>query len=95
MIYNNLESEISDVVPELLAITCCSRATCYTLYQLNAEMVQVLKKVCKDFASFILIKVLGLNITLTEKLSKRQKIFVQTIMFNGKSFNFSNMGVLI
>ena len=42
------------------------------------------KKVCKDPSSLTLIEMLGLNITLTEKLSKMQNIFAQTIMYKGK-----------
>ena len=42
------------------------------------------KKVCKDPSSLTLIEMLGLNITLTEKLSKMQNIFAQIILYNGK-----------
>ena len=42
------------------------------------------KNVCKNLSSLTFIEMLGLNITLTKRLSKRQKIFVQTVMYNGK-----------
>ena len=54
-----------------------------TLYKINVEKVHGFKKVCKDPSSLILIK---MNITLTEKLSSRQKIFVQTINYKRKLF---------
>ena len=62
MIYDIFGSKIS----ELNAITGCDTKS----YKSNAEKVYVLKKVCKD-PSFTFIKILELNITLTEKLSKR------------------------
>ena len=37
---------------------------------------------------------LGLNITLTEKLSKRQKILAQNIMYNGK-LNENNLSIRV
>ena len=42
------------------------------------------KNVCKNLSCLTFIEMLGLNITLTKRLSKRQKIFVQTVMYNGK-----------
>ena len=53
-------------------------ATCYhrllhTSYKFNVGKVHFFKKVCKDPSSLTLIKMLGLNITLTEELFKRQK----------------------
>ena len=78
MISNDFR-KISNVVPELHAMTVSET----TLYKINVEKVHVFKKVCKDPSSLILIK---MNITLTEKLSSRQKIFVQTINYKRKLF---------
>ena len=72
---------MSVVVPELHAITGCNT----TSYKFSFEKVTFLKKVLKYPSSFTLIKMLGLNISMTKKLSKRQKLFVQTIIHNGKS----------
>ena len=76
MIYDSLESAISDVVLELQFITGCET----TSYKLNVKKVHASKKHYKDPSSLTLIKMLGLNISLTEKLSKRQIIFVQTVI---------------
>ena len=66
--------KISDVAPELHAITICDT----TSYNFNVEKFHDLE-VWKDPYILILIKKIGLNINLTEKL------FVQTIVYNGKS----------
>ena len=58
---------MSDFVPSLHVITVCDT----TSYKFNGEMVQIFKKICKDLSSIIWIKMLGMNITVTEKLSKR------------------------
>ena len=84
IIYNNLRSEMSDFVPGLHVITGCDT----TSYKFNGEMVQIFKKICKDPSSIIWINMLGMNITVTEKLSKRWKVFVQTITYNGKLNDF-------
>ena len=65
--------KISDVAPELHAITICDT----TSYNFNVEKFHDLE-VWKDPYILILIKKIGLNINLTEKL------FVQTIVYNGK-----------
>ena len=77
-----MESEISDVVPTLHVITGYGT----TSYKFNVEKVQFSKKrsVYKEPSSLTFIKMLRLNITLIEKLSKRQKIFVEAIIYNGK-----------
>ena len=83
MIYKNLGSEIFDVIPELYAITGCAT----TSYKYNIEKFQFSKKIVKKKVPPVfsfLIKMLRLRITLTEKLSKRRKIFVQIMMYNGK-----------
>ena len=77
--YDNLGSEISDVVPEMHAITGYKT----TSYKFYVENVHFFRIVCKGPSSLILIKMLGLNTALIEKLSKRQKIFVQTIIYKG------------
>ena len=58
---------MSDFVPGLHVITGCDTTSC----KFNAEMVQIFKKICKDPSSIIWVKMLGMNITVTEKLSKR------------------------
>ena len=52
-------------------------------YKFHVENVHVSKNVYKGPSNPILIEMLQLNISLAEKLSKRQKIFFQTIMHNG------------
>ena len=42
------------------------------------EKVHVFRKVSKILSSLTLIKILGLFITLTEKIVQKAKIFVQT-----------------
>ena len=70
MVYNNLGNEISNFAPEVHAITICDT----TSYKFNPERVHFFKKVYKNPSSLTLIKMLGLNINLTENLSKKQKI---------------------
>ena len=50
-------------------------------YKFDIEKIHIVKK---DPSSFTLIKTLGLNITLTEKLSKSKKVIVETIIYNRK-----------
>ena len=51
----------------------------------NVGAVRVfLKKIDKDPSSFNLIKMLGLNITMTGKNVLKVKIFIQLVMYNGK-----------
>ena len=59
--------EISDVVLELHAIAGCGT----TSYKFNVEKAHIFKKVCKDSCR-CLYEMLVFNITLIEKLSKRQ-----------------------
>ena len=66
MIYVNLGSKVSEVVPELYAINGYGA----TSYKFNVEKVHIYKNVCKNPFSFTLIKMLRLNIALPEKLSK-------------------------
>lgn len=73
MNHSNLESEISDVDLELHANSSCDITT----------KIHVCKKFCKGPSRLTFIKILGLNITLTEKLPKRQKV-IRTIMYDGK-----------
>ena len=61
--------EISDIVPELYAITVYDTMSC----KFHVEKVHVFKTFCKGPSSLTLIKILGLNITLTEKQSKSTK----------------------
>ena len=63
--------KISDVVPEIHAITICDT----TSYKFHVEKFHVQEEVRKDPYNFTLIKIIGLNINLTEKL------FVQTIIY--------------
>ena len=72
--------EISDFFCQLHAITGCDT----TLYKFNEGIVWVFKKVCEDLFSLNLIKMLGLNIILTEEMIQKTWIFVQTIMYNGR-----------
>ena len=51
---------------------------------LMLKMYPFPKKTRKDLSSLTLRKMLGLNITWTEKPSKRQKILFQIIMYNAK-----------
>lgn len=39
-------------------------------------------KFCKDPSSLTLIKIIEMNITFTEEIVQKAKIFVQTIMYN-------------
>ena len=55
-----------------------------TSYKFNVGKATFSKKVCKDPFSLILRKMLGLNINFTEKLSKTQILFLQTVMYNKK-----------
>ena len=51
------------------------------------EKVHVFRKVSKILSSLTLIKILGLFITLTEKIVQKAKIFVQTnVTVTQKSF---------
>ena len=59
--------EISGVALELHAIASCDT----TSYKFNIEKAHILKKVCKDSCG-CLYEMLVFNITLIEKLSKRQ-----------------------
>ena len=73
MIYDNLG------VKYLMSFQNCILSPVVTLCntKFHFEKVHVFRIVCKDPSNLILIKMLGLNTTLTEKLSKRQKTFVQ------------------
>ena len=59
-------------------------ATPRTSYRFKIEIVHVFKKAYKKPSSLNLITMLKLHITLTEKLSRGQKIFAQTIVCNRK-----------
>ena len=66
MIYDSLESAISDVVLELQFITGCDTAS----YKVNVKKVHASKKHYKDPSRLTLIEMLGLNISLTENCPK-------------------------
>ena len=70
MIYDNLESEISDIVPELHGVTGCDT----TLYKFHVEKTNVFKNVYKLSFSLTLFKMLRLNITLAENCPKSKNI---------------------
>lgn len=80
MIYDNLESEISNALPQLHPFTGFD--TCS--YKFNIGRVYVFKTFCKDPSSLIFIKILRLIITMTEKFAHKAKVFVQTIIHNEK-----------
>ena len=66
------------------------------LYKFHIEKVPAFKKVCKDFCTVTLIKMLGLNISLTKILSIWAKHKSQTITYNGKlSQNYLSTKVAI
>ena len=80
MIYDNLESEISNALPQLHPFTGFD--TCS--YKFNIGRVYVFKNFCKDPSSLIFIKILRLIITMIEKFAHKAKVFVQTIIYNEK-----------
>ena len=71
-------------VPALYPITSCDTMS----HKFNVEKFHVfffLKiSVYKNPSSLTLIKMLEVNATLAENLSKRQRIFVEAIIYNGK-----------
>ena len=67
IIYNNLGSEISDAFPNLPDITVCG-ATSYKLYVQKSTFSK--KKFCENPSSLTMIIILGLKVSLTEKLPK-------------------------
>lgn len=69
MIYDNQGSEISDVVPWLSAISGC-----------DSRHTDLKLKKCTFSKKFLKIP----PVALLQKLSKKQKGFVRTIMYNGK-----------
>ena len=80
IIYDNLGRKISDLIPQ--QHTDIGSDT--KLHKFNVVYVLGFKKVCKDPFSLTLIKRLRLSITLAEKIVRKAKIFVQTVMCNGK-----------
>ena len=81
MIYENLGSEVCDVLPQLHAVTGCHT----TSYKLNVGKFCVFKKVYKDPSNVTLIKLLGLKITLTENLSEKQKYLFKKMFYQQES----------
>ena len=55
-----------------------------TSYKFNVGKVHVFKKVFKHLSGLLLIKILGSNILMTERIVQKTKIFVQAIMYNKK-----------
>ena len=77
---DNLGNEVSDFLPRLHCITFCGT----TSFTINAGKIYVFKQIYKDLSNLILIKLLELRMTLTEKIVQKPKIFVETIIHNGK-----------
>ena len=80
MTFDNLGNEIPELVPSYIL----SLAVILHDKNLMLKMYPFPKKTCKDPSSLTLLEVFRLNITWTEKPSKRQKILFQTIMYNAK-----------